>query len=63
MIPEASAGIIGVTFFGALAGPTVFSTVTGLTGMLAPAFLILSALGVVGVVMLFLTAASEGGHA
>jgi MFS family permease len=59
MIPEASAGIIGVTFFGALAGPTVFSTVTGLTGMLAPAFLILSALSAIGAALLFLAAKTE----
>jgi MFS family permease len=48
MIPEAAAGIIGITFFGALAGPTLFSTVAGLAGTAAPAFIILGLLGAAG---------------
>jgi cyanate permease len=47
MISEASGGIIGVTFLGALAGPALFSTATALTGSFCPAFLLLSALSVV----------------
>jgi MFS family permease len=52
MVPEASAGIIAVTFFGALAGPTLFSTVTALTGSAAPAFLILGVLSAASLVLL-----------
>jgi MFS family permease len=47
MISEASAGIIGVTFLGALAGPALFSTATALTGSFRPSFVLLSALSVV----------------
>ena len=54
LVPEASAGIIGVTFFGALAGPTLFSTVAALAGTVAPAFAILGALAVLGVALLLL---------
>ena len=52
LVPEASAGIIGVTFFGALAGPTLFSTVAALAGTVAPAFAILGALAAAGTVLL-----------
>jgi nitrate/nitrite transporter NarK len=44
LISEASAGIIALTFLGALAGPALFSTSTALTGSFRPAFLILGAL-------------------
>ena len=52
LVPEASAGIIGVTFFGALAGPTLFSTVAAVTGTVVPAFAILGALAVLGTALL-----------
>jgi MFS family permease len=52
LIPEASAGIMGITFCGALVGPSMFSTVTALTGTVAPAFLLLGVLAAVGVAML-----------
>ena len=52
MVPEASAGVIGVTFFGALAGPTLFSAVTGLTGSAAAAFVIWALFGVAGTLLL-----------
>jgi MFS family permease len=42
MVPAASAGMIGVTFLGALAGPALFSTATTLTGSFRWAFLVLS---------------------
>jgi MFS family permease len=44
MIPEASAGMIGMTFLGALAGPALFSTTTALTGSFRPAFFLLGAI-------------------
>jgi MFS family permease len=62
MVPEAAAGIIGITFFGALAGPTLFSTTAALAGTVAPAFLILSGLSVFGAAMLSLAAADRRGH-
>jgi len=46
LISEASAGMIALTFLGALAGPALFSTITVLTGSFRPAFLILGALTV-----------------
>jgi MFS family permease len=52
MVPEASAGIMGITFCGALVGPSLFSTLTALTGTVVPAFLILGILTAAGVVML-----------
>jgi MFS family permease len=52
LIPEASAGIIALTFLGALAGPTLFSTVAALTSTVGPAFMILGALTALGVVLL-----------
>ncbi len=52
LIPEASAGIIALTFLGALAGPTLFSTVAALTGTIGPAFVILGALTALGMVLL-----------
>jgi hypothetical protein len=52
MVAEASAGIIALTFLGALAGPTLFSTVAALTGTAGLAFLILGALTAFGVVLL-----------
>ncbi|HEY1797114.1 MAG TPA: MFS transporter [Stellaceae bacterium] len=52
LVPEASAGVIGVTFFGALAGPTLFSAVTGLTGSAAAAFVILALFSAVGTLLL-----------
>jgi len=52
LVAEASAGIIGVTFFGALAGPTLFSAVTGLTGGAAPAFVVLAVLSAAGGVLM-----------
>jgi MFS family permease len=59
MVPEAAAGVIGVTFFGALAGPTLFSAVTGLTGSAAPAFVILGLFGAAGTLLL-LRASTRG---
>jgi MFS family permease len=47
LISEASAGVIGLTFLGALAGPALFSTATALTGSFRPAFLLLAAISVV----------------
>ena len=47
LISEASAGVIALTFSGALAGPALFSTATALTGSYRPAFLILAALAIV----------------
>jgi nitrate/nitrite transporter NarK len=44
MVPAASAGMIGMTFLGALAGPALFSTATALTGSFRSAFLLLSVL-------------------
>jgi MFS family permease len=52
LVPEASAGIIGVTFFGALAGPTLFSTVAALAGTVVPAFAILGGLAALGTALL-----------
>jgi hypothetical protein len=52
MVPEASSGIIAITFFGALAGPTMYSTVAALAGTAVPAFLILSALSATGSALL-----------
>ena len=52
LVPEAAAGTIGVTFFGALVGPTLFSTVAALAGTMAPAFAILAVLAAVGAAML-----------
>ncbi|HTQ34747.1 MAG TPA: MFS transporter [Stellaceae bacterium] len=52
LVAEASAGIIGFTFFGALAGPTLFSAVTGLTGGAAPAFIVLAVLSAAGGVLM-----------
>jgi MFS family permease len=52
LVPEASAGIIGITFFGALAGPTLFSTVAALAGTVVPAFAILGGLAALGTVLL-----------
>jgi nitrate/nitrite transporter NarK len=40
-VAEASAGVIGLTFLGALAGPALFSTATMITGSFRPAFLLL----------------------
>ncbi|MFZ2004484.1 MAG: MFS transporter [Stellaceae bacterium] len=48
LVPEASAGIIGITFFGALGGPTLFRTVAALAGTVVPAFAILGGLAVLG---------------
>jgi len=56
MIPEVSAGMIGVTFFGALCGPALFSTTTAVTGSFRPAFLLLGAMSAVpGVMLLYLS--------
>lgn len=52
LVPEASAGVIGVTFFGALAGPTLFSAVTGLSGSAAAAFVILALFSTAGTLLL-----------
>ena len=52
LVPEASAGIIGITFAGALAGPTLFSTIAAITGTVVPAFAILGALAVTGTTLL-----------
>jgi nitrate/nitrite transporter NarK len=52
LVPEASAGIIGVTFFGALAGPTLFSTVAALAGTVVPAFAILGGLAALGTALM-----------
>lgn len=52
LVPEASAGIIGITFAGALAGPTLFSTIAALAGTMVPAFAILGGLAAVGTVLL-----------
>jgi MFS family permease len=52
LVPEASAAIIGVTFFGALVGPMLFSIVAALTGSLVPAFAILGVLSALGLAML-----------
>jgi MFS family permease len=52
LVPEASAGIIGITFFGALVGPSMFSTVTALTGTVGPAFIALGALTAIGAAVL-----------
>jgi MFS-type transporter involved in bile tolerance (Atg22 family) len=52
MVPEASAGVIGITFFGALAGPTLFSAVTGLTGSANAAFVILAVFSAGGTLLL-----------
>jgi MFS family permease len=63
MVPEASAGVIGLTFFGALAGPTLFSAVTGLTGSAAAAFVILALFSAAGTLLLLFSAvrpAAEG---
>jgi MFS family permease len=54
MVPEASAGIIAVTFFGALVGPSLFSTTAALAGTVAPAFAILGALSALGAALLLL---------
>jgi hypothetical protein len=48
LVPEASAGIIGVTFLGALAGPTLFSTIAAVAGTVVPAFAILAGLAALG---------------
>jgi MFS family permease len=52
LVPEASAGTIGITFFGALIGPTLFSTVAALAGTVVPAFAILAALAAIGAALL-----------
>jgi MFS family permease len=54
LVPEASAGIIGVTFLGALAGPTLFSSVAALAGTVVPAFAILGGLAAVGAGLLLI---------
>jgi MFS family permease len=54
LVPEASAGIIGVTFLGALAGPTLFSSVAALAGTVVPAFAILGGLASVGTGLLLI---------
>ena len=53
MVAEASAGAIGLTFFGALAGPTLFSAITGATGNATAAFVVLG-LGSAGATVLLL---------
>ncbi len=52
MIAEASAGMIGMTFLGAVAGPALFSTATAATGSSRLAFLLLAALGIAPSVLL-----------
>jgi MFS family permease len=52
LVAEASSGIIGLTFLGALAGPTIFSTAAALAGTFVPAFLVLGGLSVIGTAML-----------
>lgn len=52
LVPEASAGMIGITFFGALAGPTLFSTIAAIAGTVVPAFAILGGLCAVGTALL-----------
>jgi MFS family permease len=52
MIPEVSAGMIGVTFFGALCGPALFSTTTAVTGSFRLAFLLLGVMSAVPSVLL-----------
>lgn len=52
LVPEASAGIIGITFAGALAGPTLFSTVAAFAGTVVPAFAILGGLAALGTALL-----------
>jgi MFS family permease len=61
MVPEASAGVIGVTFFGALAGPTLFSAVTGLTGNAGAAFVALALFSAAGTLLL-LRSSRKGGE-
>jgi len=60
LVPEASAGIIGVTFFGALAGPTLFSTIAAIAGTAVPAFAILGALAALGTVLLLFGSRQRG---
>lgn len=53
MIPGASAGMIGLSFLGALAGPALFSTARAFSGSFRPAFLLLGALsGIPGLLLL-----------
>lgn len=55
LIPEASAGVIAVTFLGALAGPALFSTATLLAGSFAAAFLLLGTASLAAAALLLRT--------
>jgi len=44
--------MIGVTFFGALCGPALFSTTTAVTGSFRPAFLLLGVMSAVPSILL-----------
>jgi MFS family permease len=62
LIPEASAGIIGMSFLGALAGPALFSTARAFSGSFRAAFLLLSMLsGVFGLLLLYRSRLPESG--